>query len=56
VGATPSKQKKMLYTFGALGIGVSMNSQAFKKQLQGSKPIRSQSSLYHWKNLLDVDV
>jgi len=34
-----------------LGVGVSMDSQIFKKQLQGSKLNGSRSSLYHWKNL-----
>jgi hypothetical protein len=34
-----------------LGIGISMDSQIFKKQLQGSKPIGLKSSLYHWKTL-----
>jgi len=33
-----------------LGVGVSMDSQIFKKQLQGSKPIRLRIFLYHWKS------
>jgi hypothetical protein len=28
-----------------------MDFQIFKEQLQGSKPNRSRSSLYHWKSL-----
>jgi hypothetical protein len=28
-----------------------MDSQIFKEQLQGSKPIELKSSLYHWKAL-----
>jgi hypothetical protein len=34
-----------------LGVGVPMDSQIFKEQLQGSKPIVWKSSLYHWKVL-----
>jgi hypothetical protein len=34
-----------------LGVGVSMNSQFFRKQLQGSKAIGLKRSLYHWKAL-----
>jgi hypothetical protein len=34
-----------------LGIGVPMDFQIFKKQLQGSKLIELKSSLYHWKAL-----
>ncbi len=32
-----------------LGVGVPMDSQIFKKQLQGSKLIRWKRSLHHWK-------
>jgi hypothetical protein len=32
-----------------LGVGVPMDFQIFKAQLQGSKPIALKSSLYHWK-------
>jgi hypothetical protein len=32
-----------------LGIKVSMDSQMFREQLQGSKPNGLRSSLYHWK-------
>jgi hypothetical protein len=32
-----------------LGIIVSVDSQMFKKQLQGSKPNGLRKSLYHWK-------
>jgi hypothetical protein len=32
-----------------LGVKVSMDSQIFREQLHGSKPIRSKISLYHWK-------
>ncbi len=35
-----------------LGIGVLMDSQIFRKQLQGSKPIRFKKFLYHWKTLV----
>jgi hypothetical protein len=34
-----------------LGIGVLVNFQIFKEQLQGSKPNGLRSSLYHWKAL-----
>jgi hypothetical protein len=34
-----------------LGVGTPMDSQIFKKRLQGSKLIRLKSSLYHWKSL-----
>jgi hypothetical protein len=34
-----------------LGVGVLMDSQIFKEQLQGSKTIAMKSSLYHWKFL-----
>jgi hypothetical protein len=34
-----------------LGVGVSIDSQIFKGQLQGSKPIGLKISLYHWKVL-----
>jgi hypothetical protein len=34
-----------------LGVGVSMDSWIFRKQLQGSKPIGLKSYLYHWKVL-----
>ncbi len=33
------------------GVGVSVDSQIFKKRLQGSKPIALRSSLYHWKSI-----
>ncbi len=33
------------------GVGLLMDSQIFKEQLQGSKLIRSKISLYHWKAL-----
>ncbi len=32
-----------------LGVGVPMDSQMFKEQLQGSKPNGLTSDLYHWK-------
>jgi hypothetical protein len=34
-----------------LGVKILMDFQIFKRQLQGSKPIGSNSSLYHWKAL-----
>jgi len=34
-----------------LGVGVLMDSQIFREQLQGSKFIGLKSSLYHWKTL-----
>jgi len=34
-----------------LGVGVPVDSQIFRKQLQGSKPIGLKSFLYHWKDL-----
>jgi hypothetical protein len=34
-----------------LGVGIPMDSWIFKKWLQGSKPIRLKSSLFHWKAL-----
>jgi len=34
-----------------LGVGISMDFQIFKEQLQGSKPIGLRSSLYNWKAL-----
>jgi hypothetical protein len=34
-----------------LGVGVLRDSQSFKEQLQESKPIVLNSSLYHWKAL-----
>jgi hypothetical protein len=34
-----------------LGVGVSVDSQIFRKQLQGSKTIGLRRSLYHWKAL-----
>jgi hypothetical protein len=36
-----------------LGIVVLMDSQIFREQSQRSKPIGLNSSLYHWKNLLE---
>jgi len=33
-----------------LGVGLLMDSQIFKERLQESKPIRTKSSLYHWKS------
>jgi hypothetical protein len=32
-----------------LGVGVLVDSQMFREQLQGSKPNGLKSSLYHWK-------
>jgi hypothetical protein len=32
------------------GVGIHQDSQIFKEQLQGSKPIRLTSFLYHWKD------
>jgi hypothetical protein len=32
-----------------LGVGVHVDSQIFREQLQGSKPIAFKSYLYHWK-------
>jgi hypothetical protein len=32
-----------------LGVGISMDSQIFRERFQGSKSIRLNSSLYHWK-------
>jgi hypothetical protein len=34
-----------------LGVGVPMDSQIFREQWQGSKPIRLMNYLYHWKAL-----
>jgi hypothetical protein len=34
-----------------LGIGVPMDSQMFRKRLQGSKPNGLKNSLYHWKDI-----
>jgi hypothetical protein len=34
-----------------LGVEVQMDSQIFRKQFQGSKPIGLKRSLYHWKSL-----
>jgi hypothetical protein len=34
-----------------LGVGVMMDSQIFREQLQGTKPIGLRSSSYHWKAL-----
>jgi hypothetical protein len=34
-----------------LGVGVPMDSQIFRAQLQGSKPIGLKNSLYHWKDI-----
>jgi hypothetical protein len=34
-----------------LGVGVLMDSQIFREQFQGSKPIGLKSSLYKWKDL-----
>ncbi len=34
-----------------LGVGVPVDSQMFKEQLQGSKPNGLTSSIYHWKAL-----
>jgi hypothetical protein len=34
-----------------LGVGVPMDSQIFKGRLQGPKPIKLKSSLYHWKTI-----
>jgi len=34
-----------------LGVGILMDFQTFRDQLQGSKPIGLRSSLYHWKAL-----
>jgi hypothetical protein len=34
-----------------LGVGVPMDSRMFRKRLQGSKPNRLRSSLYHWKDI-----
>jgi hypothetical protein len=34
-----------------LGVGVSMDSQIFKEQLEGSKFIELRTFLYHWKAL-----
>jgi hypothetical protein len=33
----------------ALRVGVPINSQMFREQLQGSKPNGSKNYLYHWK-------
>jgi hypothetical protein len=34
-----------------LGVGVSVDSQMFREQFQGSKPNGLRSSLYHWKSI-----
>ncbi len=34
-----------------LGVGVPVDSQIFREQLQGPKPIGLRCSLYHWKAL-----
>jgi len=34
-----------------LGVGGPVDSQIFREQLQGSKPIGLKSFLYHWKDL-----
>jgi hypothetical protein len=34
-----------------LGVGVMMDSQIFKEQLQGSNPIGLKIFLYHWKDI-----
>jgi hypothetical protein len=34
-----------------LGVGVSVNSQIFKKRFQKSKPIALKSYLYQWKDI-----
>jgi len=34
-----------------LGVGVSVDSQMFRKRLQGSKPNVLKSFLYHWKDI-----
>jgi hypothetical protein len=34
-----------------LGVGVLVDSQIFREQLQGLKPIPLKSSLYHWKDI-----